>query len=432
MNIDTIVTMIADKHYGAVKIETPAAAGGKSIDLPNIHFPRMKIAQLAPSSSGYNGIGAYTARLSEELRLQDPQCAIITLVDYFPRKSGREPGNWGGRSFPSHWPDYCLEAIDATLPQVVHIQHGVYMGHGHDLTRFLDGLRARRIPCVVTLHGVWSPRLFRHWPASFYHLLAVNVEHVIVHQDAGNVGLLQENGFPIQRIMVIPHGTWTSEKIAPGQTSDAIGMTTRKIVLFAGNIFQRKGLHVVLQAFPAVMRRIPEACLQVVGKERTNNLFDRLYRLWLHARMQTGLKDGWLLRCAEYVPEAELSMRIAAAHVVVFPYLRRYGSASGIFHRVLAFGRPAICSNIPTFAEAIDTWGKDLPDLFPAPGDVGAWSRSLIRILSDESFRTRAMEAAAVMAQHTQWPLVARQHLRMYRALIPLTALQDVLGKTFE
>ena len=190
------------------------------------------------------------------------------------------------------------------------------------------------------------------------------------------------------------------------------------MVLFAGNIFRRKGLHVVIRAFPAVVRRIPEACLLVVGDERANNILDRLYRLRLHAEMRPGLKDGWLLRRAEYVPDGELATRIAAAEVAVFPYQRRYGSASGIFHRILAAGRPAICSNIPTFAEANDAWGERLPDLFPARRDVGAWSRAMIRILSDEPLRRRAMAASRALGRETSWSAVARQHLRLYRDLL--------------
>ncbi|HEX7501956.1 MAG TPA: glycosyltransferase, partial [Acidobacteriota bacterium] len=378
---------------------------------------RIRIAQIAPRQTRQNGIGIYTARLIEELRLQDPQCSIMSPADLLPRKSGQETGDGNGREFPRYWPGAFLEAIDAASSQLVHIQHGLYIGYDRRLASFLAGLRDRRIPCVATLHGVWPPTHFRRWPARFYRLLAANVEQVIVHQRAGSLTILQEHGIPADRITVIPHGTWTDAEIAPAKIPEPIGMAGRRVVLFAGNIFRRKGLHIVIQAFPAVIRRIPEACLLVVGSERTNNFLDRLYRLWLHEKMLPGLKEGWLFHRSEYVPDAELSTRIAAAEVVVFPYLRRYGSASGVFHRGLAAARPAICSNIPTFAEANDAWGERLPDLFPPPGDAEAWSRAMIRILTDETFRKLAMEASAALGHETSWSSVARQHLRLYRTL---------------
>jgi glycosyltransferase involved in cell wall biosynthesis len=270
----------------------------------------------------------------------------------------------------------------------------------------------------MTLHGVWPATPLRRWPARFYRLLAASVERVIVHQQAGARALLQENGIPGRSIVVIPHGTWTSAETAPAEIRAAVDTGGRRVVLFAGNIFRRKGLHIVIRAFPAVVRSVPEACLLVVGDERADNVLDRLYRLWLHARMRPGLKQGWLLRRAEYVPDAELATRIASAEVAVFPYQRRYGSASGIFHRVLAAGRPAICSNIPTFAEANDAWGEGLPDLFPGRRDVGAWSRAMIRILSEDPLRRRAMAASRALGNETSWSAVARQHLKLYRDLL--------------
>lgn len=411
-NMATCKPDIAQKTFSAQPCQ------GESADPASTASTPLRIVQVAPHPARQNGIGIYAARLSQELRLQDPQCSIVTPADLLTRKSGQENDDWRGREFPRHWSDSCLEAIDAAAPQLVHIQHGLYIGHDDNLARFLAGLRARQIPCVTTLHGVWPPTLLRRWPARFYRLLAANVERVIVHQSAASLTLLQEHGIPAERIAVIPHGTWSRAEIAPVEIPDTIDTAGRRVVLFAGNIFRRKGLHIVIRAFPAVVRRIPEACLLVVGNERTNNLLDRLFRLSLHASMRQGLKEGWLLRRVEYVPDAEFSTRISSAEVAVFPYLRRYGSASGVFHRVLAAGRPAMCSNVPTFAEAIDSWGESLPDLFPPPGDVRAWSRALIRILSDEPLRRLAMAASAALGRETLWPEVARKHLRLYRNLL--------------
>ena len=320
---------------------------------------------------------------------------------------------------PSNWVDVFLEAIAAAEPHLVHIQHGLYLGHGRNLTRFLAGLGARRIPCVVTVHGVWPSNLFRRWPARFYRQLAEKAERVVIHQRAGSLAILERYGIPVERIAVIPHGTGGGAANASPHIREMADTTGRRAVLFAGNIFRRKGLHVVIKAFPAVVRRIPDACLLVVGKERDNNIVDRVYRLWLHALMRRGLSEGWLLRRTEYVSDAELLARIAAAEVVVFPFLRRYGSASGIFHKVLAAGKPVACAPVPTFAEATDGWGAEFPELFPPPGDVEAWSRAMITLLSEEPIRRRVGEAAAALGRETSWSSVARRHLQLYRSLLP-------------
>jgi len=379
----------------------------------------MRIVQVAPHPDWQNGIGDYAAWLIGELRRQDPRSSVVAPADILPRRSGAAPGDWCGREMPRTWVDIFLAAIDAAPTHLVHIHHGLFIGHGRDLSRFLAGLRTRRIPAVMTLHGVWPATRWRRWPARFYRLLAQNLDRVIIHQRAGSLEVLEQNGIPARQIAVIPHGTWDRTGVAPAAIPEEFRTPGRRVVLFAGNIFRRKGLHVAIKAFPEVVRSVPDACLLVVGRERMNNLVDWLYCRWLHALMRPGLEAGWLLRRAEYVSDDELFARIASAEVVVFPFLRRYGSASGVLHRALAFGKPVVCARIPTFAEAIDSWGTDLPELFPPPGDVAAWSRALVRLLTDEPSRRRATEASAALGRETAWPSVARQHLQLYRSLLP-------------
>ena len=377
------------------------------------------IVLLSPSLGLKNGIGVYSARLADELRRQDPRCVVTAAADLLPRTSvPRSGSDWRGREFPPRWADPLLLALDAARPRIVHVQHGLYIGHGRDLVRFLAGLRERGIASVVTLHGVWPPSPLRRWPSRLYRLLADKADRVIVHQAAGALKLLEDHGVAAERIAVIPHGTWTGDEAARSRVPEAADGRT---VLFAGNIFRRKGLHVVLRAFPEVVRRVPQARLLVVGNERANNLLDRLYLLWLHGRMRRGSREGWLLRSRGYVPDAEFTGSIAGAAAAVFPYLRRYGSASGVFHHVLAAGRPALCSAVPTFAEAIASWGGRLPELIVPPGDKGGWSRSLACVLSDDALRERAAAASRELGLRSSWAEVARMHLRLYRGLLAET-----------
>lgn len=390
---------------------------------------KMRIAVVGPHSVSQNGIGDYTSRLIEEFRLQAP-CSITAVTERLHIKPDHQLRNWRGRELPSYWPYAFLEAIDAVRPHLVHIQHGRYLGYGRDFIRFLTGLNDRRIPCVVTLHSVWSPTLLRRWPVRFFRMLAANNAQVIVHHRAGTLTLLEKFGIPPNRITVIPHGTWSSKDISAIKNLRSMGIEVsienKRIVLFAGNIFYRKGLHILLRAFPAVVRQIPDACLLVVGNKRIDNLLDRFYCFCLNALIHQGLKEGWLIYRSQYVPDEELWTHITTAEIAAFPYLRRFGSSSGIFHRVLAAGRPAICSNIQTFAEAIEAWGESLTELFLPPNDVEAWSHILIRILSDEHLRNQAKEASIILGRETSWPLVAQEHLRLYKSLLSPASIQEL------
>jgi glycosyltransferase involved in cell wall biosynthesis len=376
------------------------------------------VAQVSPYPPQPNGIGDYTSDLSGALRAADPGVSTLALACRLPGTAEREPHVWRCWDPRSDWSAGLLRAVDAAQPHVVHLQHGLYMGHGPRVVRFLEGLRSRRIPTVITLHGVWPTTFFRRWPRRFYEALAGSADRVVIHQRAGSLGILLGHGVPHDRIEIIPHGTRETLAVDPAFAREILGVARRPTVLFAGFIFRRKGLHSLVRAFEQVSRNVPEARLLAVGRVRTDHVIDRLYRLWLHRLTRRGLEAGWLDYRPGYVSEEDLTLFYASADVVAFPYLRVYGSASGTLHRALAAGRPSVCSKIPTFAEAAEAWGKELPELIVPPGDVGAWSRALMQVLSRDDLRARAAELSAKLGQKSLWSSVADEHIRMYRAII--------------
>jgi glycosyltransferase involved in cell wall biosynthesis len=376
------------------------------------------VAQIAPYPPEPNGIGDCTNDLCRALRLADPGVSVLALACRTPGVAEREPDVWRCWDPRSDWPAGLLRAVDDVAPQVVHLQHGMYMGHGRRVARFLEGLRSRRIPVVVTLHGVWPTALTRRWPRRFHGTLAEYADRVMIHQRAGAMDVLLKHGVPAERIIVIPLGTPDPPVFDAALAREKLGLTRKPIVLFAGLIFRRKGLHTAVRAFKSVSRDIPGACLLAVGRERAAHPVDGLYRLWLHGLMRRGRKAGWIDFRPGHASEEDLSHYIGSADLVVMPYLRPYGSSSAIFHRALAAGRPVLCSNVPTFAEAIDDWAEDIPELIVPPGDVRAWARALTRILTRPDLQERAARASFELGRKSRWPSVAQEHIRMYRTLL--------------
>jgi polysaccharide biosynthesis protein PslF len=399
---------------------TDGTAGSRPWPRPQIvnSSSPLVVAQVGPYPPQPNGIGDYMSDLCGALRAADPRVSALALAPRFPGTAEREPHVWRCWDPRSDWTAELLHEVDAAQPHVVHIQHGLYMGHGRRVARFLEGLRSRRIPGVITLHGVWPTAFFRRWPRRFHRALAGSADRLVIHQRAGSRGILLGHGVPPNRIEIIPHGTREASAVDPALARDKLDLARRPTVLFAGFIFRRKGLHTAVRAFESVSREVPEACLLAVGRVRTDHLIDRLYRLYLHWLTHRGREAGWLDYRPGYVSEEDLTLYYASADMIVFPYLRSYGSASGTLHRALAAGRPAVCSNVPTFAEAVEAWGKNLPDLIVPPGDVDSWSRALTQVLSRDDLRGRAAEASAELGRKSRWPSVADKHIRMYRALI--------------
>ena len=376
------------------------------------------VAQVAPYPPQLNGIGDYADDLCRAIRQADSSVSTLALACRVSGTPDRAPGVWRCWDPRSDWPPELLRAVDDVAPQVVHVQHGMYMGHGRRVARFLEGLRSRRIPVVVTLHGVWPAALMRRWPRRFHGTLAEFADRIMIHQRAGALGALLEHGVPAERIVVIPLGTHDPPIIDAAEARGRLGLTRKPIVLFAGLIFRRKGLHTAVRAFKSVSRDVPGACLLAVGRERSAHPVDELYRVWLRVLMRRGRKEGWIDFRPGHASEQDFSLYVGTADLVVMPYLRPYGSSSAVFHRALAAGRPVMCSDVPTFAEAIDAWTTDLPEMIVPPGDVQAWSRALTRVLTRSDLRERAARASFELGLQSRWPAVAAEHIRMYRSLL--------------
>jgi glycosyltransferase involved in cell wall biosynthesis len=376
------------------------------------------VAQVAPYPPQLNGIGDCTHDLCRAIRQADPGVSTLALACRVPGTPDREPDVWRCWYPRSDWPLELLRAVDDVAPQVVHVQHGMYMGHGRRVERFLEGLRSRHIPVVVTLHGVWPTALTRRWPRRFHRTLAAFADLVLIHQRAGALSVILKHGVPAERIVIIPLGTPDPPVIDEARARESLHLTRKPIVLFAGLIFRRKGLHTAVRAFKSVLRDVPEACLLAVGRERSAHPIDEFYRAWLHGLMRRGRKAGWIDFRPGHASEEDLSLYVGTADVVVMPYLRPYGSSSAIFHRALAAGRPVLCSDVPTFAEAIDAWSADLREMIVPPRDVKAWARALTLVLTRPDLRERAARASFELGLKSRWPSVAEEHIRMYRALL--------------
>lgn len=384
----------------------------------------MKVAFVSVFPPNTNGIGDYTHDLARAIAARDADVELVVLAD---RAGDKQVDVAVDRSWDpkGDWVADVLAAVDRHKPDVVHLQHGGYMGRDGRVPTLLEGLRARGIGSAITLHGVYPQKgrsLWRPWkwsPPRFHRALAAAVDRIVIHQKASAYEPLVEHGVAAEKIAIIPHGT-------PVET-DAIDRATarvrlklaanKRIALFLGFIEYSKGVDTVLDAFGDVATRVPGAQLVIAGRIEQHDLQDRLYRIALERRAKRGVRAGWLDFRPGYLPAGDVPAYIAAADVLVFPYRQRHGSASGILHRAFAAGRAMVASRGPKFVDAAETLGKDADVALPPPGDVRAWADSLARVLADQPLRARLEAASAALGARSAWPVVADEHLALYREL---------------
>jgi phosphatidyl-myo-inositol alpha-mannosyltransferase len=170
-------------------------------------------------------------------------------------------------------------------------------------------------------------------------------------------------------------------------------------VVFIGRHDARKGLPVLLRAWPEIRRRTG-ARLRLIGTDPLQ------YRL-LHTRLRLD-EDG--IDVLGIVTNEVRSEELAAAKVFVSPALG--GESFGlVLVEAFAAATPVVASDIPGFS---DVSTPDAAVLVP-PGDDGALAQSVVGLLEDEPRRVEMGRAARALAvKRYAWSDIARRLEEMY------------------
>jgi phosphatidylinositol alpha-mannosyltransferase len=193
---------------------------------------------------------------------------------------------------------------------------------------------------------------------------------------------------------VIPNGIDLPPEADPGGRNGN--------VVFIGRNEPRKGLPVLLRAWPEVRERTG-ARLRLVGA-------DPLSVRWL-ARRQGFSLDGIDLLGA--VHDDDLTAELQAAGLLVAPSLG--GESFGmVLTRAFSCATPVVASNIEGYAQVAD---HDETGILVPPGDAGALARAVVDLLEDEDRRRRLGAAARKAAEPYSWDLIAARLVAIYERL---------------
>jgi phosphatidyl-myo-inositol alpha-mannosyltransferase len=214
------------------------------------------------------------------------------------------------------------------------------------------------------------------------------------------------------RIAVSPHARDTAAAWLPGDyevlpngvliPSEANAHGREHQVIFAGRQEPRKGLHVLLRAWPDVRRRTG-ARLRVAGA-------DPLAVRLLLAR--AGVPDDGI-DILGFLTQDELTAELLRAKALVAPSLG--GESFGmVLTRSYACATPVVASDIDGYREVMT---KEAAVSFPA-GDAGALVDALVALLEDEPRRVALGESARRLAiERYSWDDIAQRLHEIYEGV---------------
>jgi phosphatidylinositol alpha-mannosyltransferase len=175
-------------------------------------------------------------------------------------------------------------------------------------------------------------------------------------------------------------------------------------VLFIGRLEEpRKGLAVLLEAFPALARARPGVRLLVVGAGDVDDV---------RARVPRELREQVTFLGA--VDDDAKAQALRTADVYVAP--NTGGESFGIILvEAMAAGAAVVASDLPAFARVLEDGRCGL--LFPN-GDSDALADRVTRLLADPEARERVRAAADTAVRRYDWSTVARRVLQVYETVV--------------
>ncbi len=237
--------------------------------------------------------------------------------------------------------------------------------------------------------------------------------HAIVTVSAFTRDLLvTHQGVDPAKILALPNGV-DLDRFGPGPvdraTIEGFGAADRRVILGVGRLIERKGFDTLIDAMPAVLARVPEACCLIVGEGPLHADLERRVRaanLSGRVRLLGPLGDQGLLavyRCAEIFA---MPNRTTAG-----------GDTEGfglVFLEANACGKPVVAGRAGGAIEAVADGGNGLLVDGASHQEVAA---ALIRLLTDAALYARLSAGARAKAAISGWASRAEEFQALCDAL---------------
>lgn len=357
------------------------------------------------------GIATFTQDLHRALRAAAPPrpCLAVAVSDaHGPYAYPAEVSVEIDQDDPSSYVA-AADRLNRAGVAAVSLQHefGIFGGPaGSHVLALLDRLQAE---VVTTLHTVLT-----HPDAEQRRVmerLIARSARLVVMADKGREILIDTYGVAPDKIALVPHGI-PDQPLAPAARAKAdLDAGDRQVLLTFGLLSPNKGIEVVIEALPAIVRAHPDLLYLVVGATHPNlrrhegeryreSLADRAAALGVERNIR--FIDGFL-------DLPDLLDYVAAADIYVTPYLSEAQITSGTLAYAAGLGK-AVVSTPYWYACELLADGRGM--LVPF-ADVSAIGETISGLLADPASRARLEQSAALMGATMSWSAVGRRYLAL-------------------
>ncbi|WP_183998135.1 MULTISPECIES: glycosyltransferase family 4 protein [Rhizobium] len=309
------------------------------------------------------------------------------------------------------------DVLNAGNFDVACLQHEFGIFGGEDGDHIVELLSRLKMPIVTTLHTVLaepSPGQRR-----VLNKIVDRSAKVIVMAEKGRTLLSEVYHVPDDKIEVVAHGIPDMPFSDPTTSKAGLGFDGRSVILTFGLLSPNKGIEVMIDAMPLILKSRPDAVYVILGATHPNLVLDQgeTYRESLMKRVKDLGIDESVVFLDRFVDKATLMDFISMCDVYATPYLNEAQMTSGTLAYSFGLGK-AVVSTPYWHARELLADGRGV--LVPF-GDSTAIGREIASILTDD----RRRDAMRLRAYQTSRPMTWQKTAERYLALFSEVTLRN-------
>ncbi|MEP7245874.1 MAG: glycosyltransferase family 4 protein [Gammaproteobacteria bacterium] len=374
--------------------------------------PSIRLAFIGNSLPRRCGIATFTSDLQQAVEASrvNVETAIVAMNDH--GQAYAYPPVVQVQIKDEKLEDYVRAAniLNAGRFDGVSLQHEFGIFGGESGAHVLTLLTRLNMPIVTTLHTVLAdPKpMQRRVLADIAELSA----KVVVMAERGRELLTSVYRVPADKIEVIPHGIPDTPYTDPEVAKRKLGFSGKGVILTFGLLSQNKGIEVMIDAMPAILRSRPDAVYVVLGATHPNLVRNEgeAYRESLLARTRAlGVQDN-VLFLDRFVDQPTLLDFISMCDVYVTPYLNEAQMTSGTLAYSFGLGK-AVVSTPYVHARELLADGRGVLVPFDDVMTIGA---EIAGLLTNPARRDAMRERAYASSRSMTWERTAANYLTLF------------------
>jgi glycosyltransferase involved in cell wall biosynthesis len=374
--------------------------------------PLRRIAVIGNSLPRRCGIATFTTDLQQAISTSRPSidACIVAMTDH--GQAYAYPAAVALQIKDGNIDEYARAAdfLNGGRFDAVCLQHEFGIFGGEAGAHILALLSRLTMPVVTTLHTVLAE------PTAVQRAVLERIveasSKVVVMAKKGRELLRSVYQVPDDKIEVIAHGIPDAAFVGPDAAKAKLGFGGRSVILTFGLLSPNKGIEVMIDALPSILKRRADAVYVVLGATHPNLVRDEgeAYRERLLARVrELGVEDH-VVFLDQFVDQATLLEFISMCDVYVTPYLNEAQMTSGTLAYSFGLGRPVVST---PYWHARELLADGRGVLVPF-GDAAAIGGEIAELLTDDVRREAMCKRAYAVSRTMIWARTADRYMSVF------------------